>query len=88
MSLICIRVTATIVNLSPEEDAEVLLDPLGGSFAGDAVVQMLGDGDLKAHNTFEAPHRLEPVVSIVANFDGKLTLPRGAVAAVTVPVAE
>ena len=62
------------------------LEPLGGSFAGDALVKILGDGDLKAHNTYDNPNRLVPVESTVANFDGTLTLPRGAVAAITVPV--
>jgi len=78
--------TATIVNLSCEEDAEIQLDPLGGSFCGDALVRILGDGDLKAHNTFEDPDRLVPVDATIANFDGCLKLPRGAVASVTVPV--
>ena len=59
---------------------------MGGSFTGDAQVRMLGDGELYAHNTFKNPHRLEPVDSIIANFDGTLNLPRGAVAAITVPV--
>ena len=58
----------------------------GGSFGGSAQVRILGDGDLKAHNTFENPDRLVPVDKMIENFDGKLTLPRGAVAAVTVPV--
>ena len=78
--------TATIVNLSAEEDVTITLDPLGGSFNGDAQVRMLGDGELYAHNTFENPHRLEPVDSVIANFDGTLNLPRGAVVAITVPV--
>jgi len=77
--------TATIVNLSAEEEAEVQLNPLGGNFAGEAHIRILGDGDLKAHNTFDDPHRLEPVDSVIADFDGRLTLPRSAVAAVTVP---
>ena len=78
--------TTTVVNLSPEADAQIKLEPLGGSFAGDARIQILGDGDLKAHNTFENPNRLVPVDSTIQNFDGCLTLPRGAVAAITVPV--
>ena len=78
--------TATIVNLSPEEDVTFTLDPLGGSFQGDAQLRLLGNGELYAHNTFEEPHRLEPVDSTIPNFDGTLTLPRGAVAAITVPV--
>lgn len=78
--------TATIVNLSPVEDLEICLDPLGGSFSGSAKVQMLGDGDLKAHNTFDAPDRLAPVDILLEHFSGKLTIPRGAVAAVTVSV--
>lgn len=79
--------TATVVNLSAVEEVQVQLEPLGGSFAGDAKVKLLGDGDLKAHNTFENPNRLVPVESTVQNFDGTLTLPKGAVAAITVPVA-
>ena len=78
--------TATVVNLSPEDSAEICLDPLGGSFTGTAQVRILGNGDLKAHNTFENPHCLEPVDATVENFDGKLILPPGAVAAVTVPI--
>lgn len=78
--------TATIVNLSAEEDVSVTLDPLGGSFCGDALVRILGNGDLKAHNTFDDPHRLEPVDHTIPNFDGTVTLPRGAVAAITVAV--
>jgi alpha-L-arabinofuranosidase len=76
--------TATIVNLSGQEEVSVQLDPLGGSFRGAATVRILGNGDLKAHNTFENPHCLEPVEHILENFDGKLTLPCGAVAAITV----
>lgn len=78
--------TATIVNLSPVESVEVSLEPLGGSFAGAAQVRLLGDGDLKARNTFEDPYRLTPINSTIESFTGKLTLPRGAVAAVTVCV--
>ena len=78
--------TATIVNLSAEESAEVKLEPLGGSFAGEAQVKILGNGDIMAHNTFENPNCLIPVESTVQNFDGTLTLPQGAVAAVTVAV--
>ena len=79
--------TATIVNLSPCESVEVCLDPLGGSFSGSAKLRMLGNGDLKAHNTYDNPHCLEPVDSTIEDFDGKLTLPQGAVAAVAVCVA-
>ena len=78
--------TATIVNLSAEECAEVKLEPLGGSFAGEAQVKILGNGDIMAHNTFENPNCLVPVESTVQNFDGTLILPQGAVAAITVPV--
>ena len=78
--------TATVVNLSAEEDAEICLDPLGGSFAGDALVRILGNGDILARNTFDDPHALEPVDSTVKDFDGRLTLPRGAVASVQVPI--
>ena len=78
--------TVTIVNLSAEESAEVKLEPLGGSFAGEAQVKILGNGDIMAHNTFENPNCLIPVESTVQNFDGTLTLPQGAVAAITVPV--
>jgi alpha-N-arabinofuranosidase len=76
--------TATVVNLSGQEDVSVQLDPLGGSFRGAAKIRILGNGDLKAHNTFEDPHRLEPAEYTVEHFDGTLTLPRGAVAAVSV----
>lgn len=78
--------TVTVVNLSPEKNVEVKLEVLGGSFAGSALVRILGDGDLHAHNTFENPDRLTPEDKTIENFDGTLLLPPGAVASVTVPV--
>ena len=79
--------TATVVNLSDEEDAAFCLNPLGGSFVGDARVRVLGNGNIHAHNTFEEPEKLVPVDSAIPNFTGELTIPKGAVASISVPVA-
>jgi len=80
--------TVTVANLSATEELNVQLDTLGGVMGKCAQLTVLGDGDIHAHNTFEDPERLVSVSSEIADFDGKLNLAPGAIAAVTVPYSE
>ena len=78
--------TLTAANLSAEEDKEVRLSLLGGSAAGRAVIRLLADADLTAHNSFEEPDRIRCAEESFDRLPETLRLPRGSVAAVSVPV--
>ncbi len=79
--------TLTVCNLSADRDAEVQLVPFGGTLGDMAEITVLGDGDIRAYNTFEEPERVKPAMSESA-FHGVLEIPRGAIAAVRMKISE
>ncbi|MBQ8508374.1 MAG: alpha-L-arabinofuranosidase [Clostridia bacterium] len=80
------KLTVTAANLSAEKDVTVKLVPFGGALGGQAEITILGDGDVRAHNTFDVPDRVKPVTKAVSSFDGTVEIPRGGIAAVCVKV--
>jgi alpha-N-arabinofuranosidase len=81
------KATVTLANLSCVRDLTVKLQPLGCDFGNSAEIAILGDGDVRAHNTFDSPERVKTKRSSLENFDGTIEIPRGGVAAVTVACA-
>jgi alpha-N-arabinofuranosidase len=53
------KVHISLVNIHPEEDAEVTLQ-IRGMDAGSVTGRILTAGELDAHNTFEEPDRVHP----------------------------
>ena len=74
--------TVTLANLTPDRDFDIKLEGLGFSMGRAAEIGWLGDGDLHAHNTFDAPETVSVRRELTERFDGTLTLRRGSVAAV------
>jgi len=79
--------TITAANLSADHDITASLVPTGCTLADEAEIVILGDGDIRAYNTFEDPERVAPAGTSGA-FDGTITIPRGGIAAVTVKIRE
>lgn len=82
------NVTLTLANLSCERDIEVKIEPIGRKLGKNALISILGDGDVRAHNTFENPERVKSMRSIVDDFGGEIEIPRGGVASLTVDYVE
>ena len=76
------RMTITMANLTPDRDIEVSLAPVGFSAGSRASLTFLGDGDLRAHNTFEEPEKVAVRYETAEAFDGRLILVRGSVVSV------
>ena len=74
--------TVTLANLTPDRDFEIKLESLGFAIGHTAEIGLLGDGDLHAHNTFDAPEAVSVRRESTEHFDGTLTLRRGSIAAV------
>ena len=80
--------TLTATNLSAEEDKEVRITLYGAKAAGPAVIRMLADEDLRAHNTFDEPDRIKTAEEKTERFSGTLCIPKGGIAALTLPLEE
>lgn len=76
------HMTVTLANLTPDRDFEIKLESLGFAIGHTAEIGLLGDGDLHAHNTFDAPEAVSVRRESTEHFDGTLTLRRGSIAAV------
>ena len=79
--------TVTAANLSAVEDREISLVPFGAALADHAEITTLGDGDIRAYNTFDEPARVAPVTVQKDRFDGTVTVPRGGIVCVRTALA-
>ncbi len=82
------RVTLSVVNASVNSEAEVMIRLRGGS-AESANARVLTHADIRAHNTFDAPHTLSPrSAEVESQRDGiHCTLPPASVSTLSIALS-